>query len=111
MRPHPSAALVVLLLASACAGAPPPVPGADTGSADPVLVLGRDVWGRSCASCHAPDGSGGRGPSMQAVEDRFADIQDQLTVVEDGRGGMPGFRGRYTTVEIEAVVRYTREVL
>ena len=48
---------------------------------------------------------------MQAVEDRFADIQDQLTVVEAGRGGMSGFRGRYTTVEIEAVVRYTREVL
>ncbi|MEC7778772.1 MAG: cytochrome c [Actinomycetota bacterium] len=111
MRPHPSAALVVLLLASACAGSPPLVPGTDTGSADPVLVLGRDVWGRSCASCHAPDGSGGRGPSMRAVEDRFTDIQDQLTVVEDGRGGMPGFRGRYTTVEIEAVVRYTREVL
>ena len=111
MRPHPAAALVVLLLASACAGAPPPVPGADTGSADPVLVLGRDIWGRSCASCHAPDGSGGRGPSMRAVEDRFTDIQDQLTVVEDGRGGMPGFRSRYSTVEIEAVVRYTREVL
>ena len=48
---------------------------------------------------------------MRAGEDRFTDIQDQLTVVEDGRGGMPGFRGRYTTVEIEAVVRYTREVL
>ena len=48
---------------------------------------------------------------MRAVEDRFTDIQDQLTVGEDGRGGMPGFRGRYTTVEIEAVVRYTREVL
>jgi hypothetical protein len=24
---------------------------------------------------------------------------------------MPGFLGRYSTVEIEAVVRYTREVL
>ena len=48
---------------------------------------------------------------MRAVEDRFTDIQDQLTVLEDGRGGMPGFRGRYTTVEIEAVGHYTREVL
>ena len=48
---------------------------------------------------------------MRAVEDRFTDIQDQLTGVEDGRGGMPGFRSRYSTVEIEAVVRYTREVL
>ena len=111
MRPHPAAALVVLLLASACAGAPPPVPGADTGSADPALVLGRDVWGRSCASCHAPDGSGGRGPSMRAIVERFPDPRDQVVVIDEGRGGMPKFGGRYSVAEIRAVVRYTREVL
>ena len=48
---------------------------------------------------------------MRAVEDRFTDIQAQLTVVEAGRGGLPGFRGRCPTVELAAVVRYTREVL
>jgi len=79
--------------------------------ADPVLVEGRAVWSRSCSSCHAPDGSGGRGPSLRAVTERFADPADQMVVVAEGRRGMPAFGSRYSDAEILAVVRYTREVL
>ena len=111
MRPHPLLAIAVLLVATACAGSPPAVPGADSGTADPILVEGRGVWARSCASCHAPDGSGGRGPSLRAVVQRFPDSRDQVEVVADGRRGMPAFGGRYSDAEILAVVRYTREVL
>jgi len=111
MRPHPIIPIVGLVMLAACAGSPPPVPGADTGTADPVLVEGREVWARSCASCHAPDGSGGRGPSMAAVAERFPDPGDQVVVIDEGRGGMPAFGGRYSVAEIRAVVRYTREVL
>ncbi len=93
-----------------CAVAPP-VPGVEDGSADPALVRGREIWGRSCSSCHAPDGSGGRGPSLEAVEVRIPVFGDQIDVVADGRGSMPGFGGRYSPSELEAVVRYTREVL
>ena len=111
MRPHPIIPIVGLVMLAACAGSPPPVPGADTGTADPVLVEGREVWARSCASCHGPDGSGGRGPSMAAVAERFPDPGDQVVVIDEGRGGMPAFGGRYSVSEIRAVVRYTREVL
>ena len=111
MRPHPIIPIVGLILLAACAGLPPQVPGADTGTADPVLAEGREIWIRSCASCHAPDGSGGRGPSMAAVAERFPDPGDQVVVIADGRGGMPAFGGRYSVSEIRAVVRYTREVL
>jgi mono/diheme cytochrome c family protein len=45
------------------------------------------------------------------VEIRFPVLADQVTVVTDGQGSMPGFSGRYDTEELEAVVRYTREVL
>jgi mono/diheme cytochrome c family protein len=74
-------------------------------------VEGRGVWARSCSSCHAPDGSGGRGPSLRAVVERFPDPVDQVLVVAEGRRGMPSFGGRYSDSEILAVVRYTREVL
>lgn len=111
MRPHPLFAIAALLLAGACAGSPPPVPGADSGTADPVLVEGRGVWARSCSSCHAPDGSGGRGPSLRAMVERFPDSIDQMALVTEGRRGMPAFGGRYSDAEILAVVRYTREVL
>lgn len=104
-------ALVAAAAGSACAGSPPEVPGAADGTADPVLVRGREVWSRSCSSCHAPDGSGGRGPSVRSVEVRYPAITDQVDLVADGRGSMPGFGGRYSPEELEAVVRYTREVL
>lgn len=111
MRPHLLPAIAILMFAAACAGSPPPVPGADSGTADPVLMEGRGVWARSCSSCHAPDGSGGRGPSLRSVVERFEDPVDQVAVVAEGRGGMPAFGGRYSDAEILAVVRYTREVL
>jgi len=111
MPPHPLLVIAALLLAAACAGSPPPVPGAGSGTADPVLVEGRGVWARSCSSCHAPDGSGGRGPSLRAMVERFPDFVDQMAVVTEGRRGMPAFGGRYSDGEILAVVRYTREVL
>ena len=102
--------LAVSVLGASCAS-PPPVPGTDDGSADPVLVRGREIWGKACASCHAPDGSGGRGPSLTSVEERFPAFADQVGLVADGRGSMPGFSGRYDPDDLEAVVRYTREVL
>lgn len=110
MRPHRVLLLTIAFLGASCT-APPAVPGADDGSADPALVQGRDIWGKACASCHASDGSGGRGPSLVSVELRFPVLADQITVVTDGQGSMPGFGGRYDPEELEAVVRYTREVL
>jgi len=45
------------------------------------------------------------------VEERFPAFADQVGLVADGRGSMPGFSGRYDPDDLEAVVRYTREVL
>jgi len=110
MRPHRFAMIAAAFIGASCA-APPAVPGSEDGSTDPDLVRGREIWGTSCASCHAPDGSGGRGPSLASVELRFPSLGDQVLVVAGGRGSMPGFGGRYSLAELEAVVRYTREVL
>ncbi len=100
-------------LAGACSeGAAPAVPGID-GAAEPELALGRDVWAGRCASCHDPDGSGGRGPRLNdgRVLERFPDPADQVELIHQGRNGMPAFDDVLDDAEIEAVVRYTREVL
>jgi cytochrome c oxidase subunit 2 len=79
---------------------------------DAVLVRGRDVWARSCIGCHGLDGRGLSGPALAGVvTEKYPDVADQIAVVTNGRNLMPAARGVLTPEEIEAVVRYTREVL
>jgi cytochrome c oxidase subunit 2 len=67
----------------------------------------------SCSSCHGPDGDGGIGPRLGggAVVEAFPDEADQIAIVTQGRGGMPGFGGALSAAEIEAIVTYTRDEL
>ena len=102
-------AAALSLLLTACGGTAP-----DVGEgADPALIEGRSVWIGQCASCHGASGGGGRGTQLNEgrVLDRFPEIADQITLVTEGRGGMPGYAGRLSDEQIEAVVRYTREIL
>ena len=46
-----------------------------------------------------------------AVLRSFPLVSDQIDVIANGRRTMPAFSGRLTEEDIEAVVRYTREVL
>lgn len=41
----------------------------------------------------------------------FPDVADQVALVSEGAGGMPGFGASLSPEEIEAVVLYTREDL
>lgn len=100
--------LVLIFAATACAQAPELPEGAD---AD--LVEGRDVWQARCATCHGPDGGGGTGPRLNEgrVLDRYPDPADQATIIENGKGNMPSFSSVLTEEQIDAVIRYTREIL
>jgi cytochrome c oxidase subunit II len=104
-------ALVVLVVFAGvgCSADPPDVPE----GADPVLLQGRDVFAARCVSCHGESGGGGRGPSVRGERmlERFPDPADQIAVIANGRGGMPAFGSVLSEEEIDAVVRYTREVL
>jgi polyvinyl alcohol dehydrogenase (cytochrome) len=71
---------------------------------------GRDVYERSCASCHGGDGEGASGPSLVGVDERLTRAE-QLEVVREGRRGMPGWQGTLTDQQIEAVVDHTRTAL
>jgi len=93
---------------AACAEEPPEVT-----IDDPVLVEGRDIYGRSCASCHGSAGGGGVGSKLSegAVNGAYPDVADQIDLVNSGRNAMPAYSDLLTAEQIEAVVRYTREVL
>lgn len=102
--------LVALGLAAACSspGAAPEV-GPD---ADAALVLGREVWTANCARCHGAGGGGGAGPRVAGrVVERFPDPAAEAELIAKGRQGMPPFERSLSVEEIDAVVRYTREIL
>lgn len=106
-------ALLVAALAlvglSACTAAAPPAVSID----DPELVRGREVYARSCASCHGAAGGGGVGLKLSegAVIEAFPDLEAQIDMVAEGRNNMPAFGDRLSIEDQRAVARYIREVL
>ncbi len=80
---------------------------------DRELQLGRRVFAANCAECHGFTGGGGLGPTFndgRLLQD-FSDTASQVAFVKQGRGVMPAFASRLSDAELEAVVRYEREVL
>ncbi|MDF1597850.1 MAG: c-type cytochrome [Acidimicrobiia bacterium] len=59
---------------------------------------GASVWAESCAACHGASGG-------DLVDHALTDSQLR-TVTNNGRGSMPGFSGRLSTEQINAVVAY-----
>lgn len=85
----------------------------DSGSGgDGTDVPGAAVYRANCASCHAPDGGGGRGPRIGdgVAADKY-DVTEMTAIVTDGRGSMPSFDGRLSETEIDDVVGYVRDHL
>ena len=99
--------------AACSSGSVPEVPAGPDGAPDPVLVAGRRVYADRCANCHGVRGQGGRGPSLtgDSMAEAYPAAADQIEVVAEGKSTMPGFSDALTPAEIEAVVRFTREVL
>jgi mono/diheme cytochrome c family protein len=110
----PALVVGLTLLVGACAGeSAPEVPEGADGTADPVLVEGREIWQANCTRCHGGAGGGGAGPSLKGpwTPDRSPDLDTMLATVREGRGAMPRFGSSLSDEEIESVVRYVREVL
>jgi mono/diheme cytochrome c family protein len=71
---------------------------------------GADIYKRSCAVCHGGDGQGGTGPELVGVADELT-VADHVSVVVNGRAGMPPWKTSLTPDEIAAVVAYERTEL
>jgi mono/diheme cytochrome c family protein len=80
---------------------------------DAELLRGRRVFVDQCARCHGARGEGGIGPSFRTgrILDDFDTADAQAQFVRTGRNVMPGFAGTLGRSDIDAVVRYEREVL
>jgi mono/diheme cytochrome c family protein len=106
------AALIVAALApvtaAACTGSVPSGPGDDA-----QLAQGRVIYANNCASCHGAAGAGGLGTKLNGgrVVQRFPDPADEKAEVANGRGQMPAFGQKLSSDQVDAVVRYTREVI
>ena len=99
-------ALGAAAVAGACTSDAPATPD------DPQLQLGAEVYGTRCAGCHGQSGGGGAGVRLAGrMKEAYPDIADQIAVVTEGRGAMPAWDSALSPEEIEAVVRFTREVL
>lgn len=67
-------------------------------------VLGRQVYVVTCATCHALDGSGGRGPSLVNID---LDANEIISRVFGGHPeGMPAFEGVLDAVQVKEVALY-----
>jgi polyvinyl alcohol dehydrogenase (cytochrome) len=66
---------------------------------------GAAIYQQRCALCHSTDGTGGSGPSLVGVGDRYS-VEDLHAIVRDGRNGMPAWNDVLTPEEIDAVVAY-----
>ncbi|MBK5223816.1 MAG: cytochrome c [Acidimicrobiia bacterium] len=103
----------VLALGGCSQGDSPEVPEGANGQVDAVLAEGREVWSSTCAKCHGADGGGGSGVKLAdgRAEELHPQVESMIEVVTEGKGAMPSFGGSLSDEEIEAVVRYVREVL
>jgi mono/diheme cytochrome c family protein len=96
--------------ACAQAGEAPMPTGAAAGDAQ--LVEGRAIYIARCQRCHGPKGGGGAGSALAGrLVTRYPDPAAQADIIANGKGGMPAWRNVLSPEQIDAVVRYTREVL
>lgn len=101
---------VTALLATACGGGSIVLPD----DADEELFAGLAVYQQRCAQCHGQTGGGGIGLNIQDVESKLTDEEQRAVVVEGRRGptgNMPAFEFVLSDSDIDAVVRFTREIL
>ena len=95
-------------LAVGCAASSTPAAPSD----DPVLVEGQKIYSANCASCHGATGQGGYGKKLAGVvATKYPNIDDQIALITNGKGAMPSFSQKLTPEQVQAVARYTREVL
>ena len=85
----------------------------------PVWAQGKGaaLFKSKCAGCHSPDGSGS-GPAGKAMHLRdlgSAEVQKQsdaelTAIIANGKGTMPGYKGKLTDEQIKQVVSFIRSL-
>jgi cytochrome c6 len=78
---------------------------------------GATLFKSKCAGCHSPDGSGSgpAGKAMHLHDLGSAEVQKQtdaelIAITANGKGTMPGYKGKLTDAQIKQVVGFIREL-
>lgn len=67
---------------------------------------GAKVFASTCQMCHGPSGT--QIPNVALFDKAFIEKRDVVSIVTNGKGGMPSFKGRLTDDEIKAVAAYVK---
>ena len=81
-------------------------------SDDPVLARGGEIYGSVCIACHQPDGKGIANIYLPLAGNPAITLEDPtylITVILNGRGGMPRFDTTYDDEDIAAIATYVRQ--
>jgi mono/diheme cytochrome c family protein len=71
---------------------------------------GSEVYAANCSGCHRSDLSGGAGPALGLGSAAAEQPRDSfLTVITNGRSGMPAFGDRLTADQIAALADFLLE--
>jgi mono/diheme cytochrome c family protein len=76
-----------------------------------LIAQGEQIFNSVCLACHQPGGTGIAGIYPQLAGNPLVTVDDPtyvVTVLLNGRGGMPRFDGSYTDEEIAAIATYIR---
>ncbi|MGN6696118.1 MAG: outer membrane protein assembly factor BamB family protein [Aquihabitans sp.] len=107
-------ALVGLVAVGIAAGAAACSSDSSDGGSDGAAAKdpGASIYQSNCATCHAPDGSGGQGPAIGdgKAEAKYTEAE-MVDIVTDGRDSMPAWKGTLSAEEIDQVVAYVRDDL
>jgi len=73
---------------------------------------GEEIFNTVCIACHQPDGKGVEGIYPALAGNPALTQEDPtylITVILNGRGGMPTFAGTYDDEEVAAIATYVRQ--
>lgn len=93
-------ALTLALMPAGCGKVAQEPEGSDQPPPTPVAA---EVFSTQCAGCHEDQGQGARGP---AIKPSKLSEQELFTIIADGRGDMPAFRGRLAESEVQALISF-----
>jgi len=76
---------------------------------------GSALFKAKCAPCHGPDGKGqtSMGKMLKARDLGSAEVQketdaEMTEIIDNGKGKMPGYKGKLTEAQIKSLVTYIR---
>lgn len=103
--------LSLLVLAGCARGQELPATGANAQQPVAGNSLGRDVYLRTCAACHGPDGEGYanqyKAPTLDPTEHAWHHPDGQIQrLIRDGGAVMPALGDQLSPKEIVAVITY-----